>query len=118
MKKNKESQNLLELIPSKLCESIVEEGKEFVLLPKFPSKFGRKFLMPIFKNPFVKVELDEIGRFIWSLVDGKKDIYEISELAKEHFGDKIEPVYERVGKFFSMMKMSSIVEFKDEVNRL
>jgi len=112
MKKNKESKNLLEIIPSKLCESVVEEGKEYVLLPKFPSKFGRKFIMPVLSKPYAKVELDEIGVFIWAQIDGEKNIYDICQIAKEHFGDKIDPVFDRVGKFFSYLKLSVMVEFK------
>lgn len=114
MKKKEDSKNLLELIPSKLCDSVFEGEKEFILLPKFPSKFGRKFIMPILTKPFLKIELDEIGTYIWNTVDGEKNVYEICEMAKNHFGDKVEPVYERVGKFFSMMKLSSVVEFIDE----
>ncbi len=111
---NVKSQNLLELIPSKLCEWEEHDGKVFVLIPRFSNKFGKKYLLPLMKHPFNKLELDEIGSFIWHQIDGKKNIYEICELAASQFGDKIEPAFDRIGKFFSYLKLSKAVEFTNE----
>jgi hypothetical protein len=70
--------------------------------------------MPLMKHPFTEIELDETGSFVWSKIDGKRNIFEICELAKYEFGDKIEPVFDRVGKFFSYLKLSKALEFKNE----
>ena len=70
--------------------------------------------MPMLSKPYDKVELDEIGSFVWAQIDGKKNIYDICQIVKGHFGDKIEPVFDRVGKFFSYLKLSVMVEFKNE----
>lgn len=46
------------------------------------------------------IHLEEFGSYIWPLIDGQKDIGAIGELVEEHFGEKANPVYERLSKYF------------------
>ena len=109
---NKE-RNLLELIPEKVCESTIdEEGKVIILAPRFKSKLGKKIFEPIIKKKHVKIHLDKIGTFVWKEIDGKKDVFAISENLKKEFGEKVEPVYERIGKFIAIMKVNGFIKLK------
>ena len=40
-----------------------------------------------------------MGSFIWSLIDGKRTIYDIALLVKEKYGDKAEPLYNRLVQY-------------------
>ena len=58
----------------------------------------------LFKKPRIsQIHLDEMGNFIWPLIDGERSVYDIAVLVKEHFGDKAEPLYDRLCKYISML---------------
>ena len=100
---NKET-NLLELIPIRISDwKDNDEGLITLILPKFKSKIGKLFAS-LFKNPMYEVKLDAIGAFLWKECDGKNNIYDISQDMVKEFGDDIEPVYERIKIFVTMLK--------------
>lgn len=69
----------------------------------------------LFKKPKVSfVHLDEMGSFIWPLIDGETDIIRIGELVKEHFGEKAEPLYERLAKYFKILESYGFVLFESQ----
>ena len=68
----------------------------------------------LFKKPKVSyIHLDETGNFIWPLLDGEKDIIEIGKAVKEHFGDKAEPLYERLSKYIQTLEGYGFIEFNE-----
>ncbi len=74
--------------------------------------FFNRLLQKIAKKPPVSyVHLDENGSFVWQCIDGKRDIVEIGKLVEEHFGEKANPVYERLLKFIAMLEASGFIEF-------
>ncbi len=58
------------------------------------------------------IHLEEFGSFIWPLIDGEKDIIKIGELVEEHFGEKANPVYERLSKYFWTLENYGFVTLK------
>ena len=73
-----------------------------------------RFAQLVFKKPKVSfIHLEEMGSFLWPLFDGEKTIYEIGELVKEHFGEKSEPLYERLTKYIKTLESYKFIEFKD-----
>ncbi len=57
----------------------------------------------------MKIDLDEIGSFCWKLIDGERNVGEITEIAKENFKEKIEPAEERVSLFFKQLHKGGLV---------
>lgn len=58
-----------------------------------------------FHRPEVsQIHLDEMGNFIWPLIDGERSIYEIAQQVKNQFGEKANPLYERLIQYLSMLK--------------
>ena len=47
-------------------------------------------------------------------MDGEKDIVKIGEIVKEHFGEKAEPLYERLATFFKILDSYSFVKWNNE----
>ena len=69
----------------------------------------------LFKKPKISyVHLDETGSFVWPLIDGETDLIHIGELVKEHFGEKAEPLYERLAKYFKILESYRFISFKKE----
>lgn len=110
MKKN---ENYLERIPRR-PERIdwTQENDGMVTLHVENKGFFNRLLQKIAKKPKVShIHLDEIGSFVWPLIDGKKNIIEIGVPVEEHFGEKVKPTYERLAKFFKVLEECKFVEW-------
>jgi len=106
--------NLLDLTPVQNIESKQKEGGFYVLLkPKFTHPLLIKHLLPRLKNPYFKIKLDEIGSFIWNLCDGKNTVKDIGNLLRERFGERVEPLYDRIGLFFQNLEKNKFITFKN-----
>ena len=116
MKKKKEviSQNYLEKIPSR-PEHIKWNADEngIVTLDIENTGFMNRMAQKLFRKPKVShIHLDEMGSFVWPLLDGEKNIIELGELVKERFGDKANPLYERLAKYFQILDSYQFIEWK------
>ncbi len=59
----------------------------------------------VFKKPKISyVHLDEMGSFIWPLLDGEKDITALGNPVNAHFGEKAYPLYERLVKYLQILE--------------
>ena len=73
----------------------------------------KKITQKLLKKPeYTQVHLDENGSFVWPLIDGEKNIIELGVLVKEQFGEKAEPLYPRLAKFFQILESYGFVSFK------
>ena len=69
------------------------------------------------KPRYSYIELDDFGTFVWHSIDGVRSIYDIGQLVKEHFGDKAEPLYERLCYFIKMLHMNQFIVYMNKINR-
>ena len=116
MKEKKQKKNYLDRIPvhSDKIGWQKEDGEKISLLIENKGVFNRLF-QKFFKKPKVSyIHLDEMGSFIWLLIDGEKNVYEISEAVKERFGDDCEPLYERLIKYLEMLSGCGFIIWKNE----
>ncbi|MFH1198463.1 MAG: PqqD family protein [bacterium] len=80
------------------------------------SLFDRIFFRSQLNKPH-KIDLDEIGSFIWKLCDGKNPIGEIIINAKLQFGEKIEPAEQRVLLFINKMYSTKFIHlYKKQIS--
>lgn len=69
----------------------------------------------VFKKPKQsEIALDNIGSFVWKQLDGNKNLFEVAQNMKAEFGDKANPVYERLIKFVEIMRDNKFVKLKEE----
>ena len=67
----------------------------------------------LFKKPKISyVHLDEMGSFVWPLLDGEKNIIDLGKLVEAQFGEKANPLYERLAKYFQILHSYGFVTFK------
>ncbi len=67
----------------------------------------------LFRKPKISyIHLEEIGSFVWPLIDGEKDIFALGEAVKEHFGEKADPLYPRLVKYFEILQNYKFINFK------
>ncbi len=110
--------NLLDLTPYRIMDDEMEDGMVNVLLPRFNSRFWGPKLQPLLAphKKFIKIKLDEFGSETWMLMDGKTSVGQIAEKLREKFGDRIEPVHDRLGRFISMMYEQRYISFNELKN--
>ena len=71
-----------------------------------------KVAQKLLKKPKVSyVHLDEFGSSVWQLIDGYKNIIEIGKLFEEKFGDKANPLYERLAKYFQILDSYGFIKW-------
>lgn len=111
--KNKKNENYLEKIPVRSAEikwSADEKGN--VTLDIENKGLANRIAQVLLKKPKVShIHLDEMGSFVWPLIDGEKTIIQIGEDVKEHFGEKAEPLYERLAKYFQILASNGFVRW-------
>lgn len=112
--KNFSEINYLELTPIRSYSHILEdENKVSVLVPRFTNKILVKYLVPRLKSPDIKVKLDKFGSAAWLKADGSKNVQNICDELFNEFGEEINPVVERVTKFYSQLYQYQFISFKE-----
>ncbi len=72
-----------------------------------------KIAQRLFKKPKISyIHLDETGSFVWPLIDGEKNIIELGRYVEEKFGEKANPLYERLSKYFQILESYKFIYFK------
>lgn len=92
---------------------INSEGKIDVLVPRFSDKVFGKLLQPRLKNKYIKANLDEFGSATWQFINGSNSVTRIGELLTEKFGEKIQPVYDRLTLFLTQLYNAGFISFKE-----
>lgn len=89
----------------KVCENIEYKVNNIgivIVLEKQDHKIQRFFRKLKFKIPLYKeIQLDEISSTVFLQIDGCKTVKEIGVNLKEKFGDKVDPLYERLLVFLN-----------------
>lgn len=113
-KKKVIEENFLEKIPSHkegLGYSISDDGN--VTLEMENKGAMNRIAQVIFRKPKTSyIHLEEFGSFIWPLIDGKKNIIEIGKEVESHFGEKANPLYERLATYFQTLESYGFVDLK------
>ena len=111
-KKQKNKENYLERIPKRPEKYAYTIGEDGIVTLEIENKgVFNKIAQKFFKKPKISyVHLDEMGSFIWPLIDGERSIMTIGEMVKEHFGEKAEPLYSRLVGYIQMLENSDLIE--------
>lgn len=107
----KKSVNYLDLVPrinKDLNWKTKEDGK--VILIRENKGITDRIASFLYGAPKeTKISLDEYGNFIWPLIDGKNSVYIIALKVKEKYGDKAEPLYDRICQYFKTLQANNFI---------
>ena len=105
MSNKKESSNYLDFIPkhNPNVKFEIDSKNQVTILKENRGPFNFMAQLLLRKPKVSQIHLDEMGNFIWPLIDGKRTIMDISVLVKDHFGDKAEPLYNRLVAYMKML---------------
>ena len=112
--KKKGTENYLEFVPMREPGLAWTAGEKGIVTLQIENKgFFNKLAQKFFKKPPISyVHFDEFGSFVWQITDGKRDIAELGEDVKTKFGEKAEPLYPRLAKFFQILDSYGFAELK------
>ena len=111
MKKGKED-NFLNYIPIRKHDKFEEkDGKVKLIIShnKIPEIILRWLVK---KSKVSDVEFDELGSTVWLLIDGKNTVQDIGLKVKEKFGQKCEPVFDRLTPYLRYLDRRAWITFE------
>lgn len=107
---------MLAAVPQHAVEHVVREDGLFTLLrPKFTSP-RLQWLQRLIQRRHFKVRLDAVGTCLWAHMDGVRTGYELVEILRLAFGEKVEPADERTAKFLLQLVEGQFVRLKDNIH--
>ena len=108
--KNKE--NFLDYVfkvSDDLTWTLSESGEVIVEMENkgFTNRIAQRF----FKKPAVsKITLEGMGSFIFTIIDGKRSVYDLGLLVHEKFGEEAEPHYERLSVYMKQLEQVGFIK--------
>ncbi len=114
-KRQTESLNLLDLYPVRKVEwEEKKDGTVFLKKPKSGARMITWFIQKCGRSPFLRIHLDEFGTSVWHLCTGDRTVEDIGKVLHGRFGQKIEPVYDRLGAFIKMLAYEKCILYQDK----
>ncbi|MBQ4095797.1 MAG: PqqD family protein [Oscillospiraceae bacterium] len=112
---SKQKDNFLDYIPKHNSLFPYEKTSDGFIEIKMQNKgLVKKLTQVIMKKPkFTYVKLERFGSFVWEQIDGKRNVYDIGQLVKEHFGDDAEPVYERLCQYIKSLRTNGFIVYQN-----
>jgi len=107
----------LELVPKRICEHEKNNEIVTVLYFKKPTFIEKIFFRTLVNKPY-KIDLDEIGSFIWEQINASNNVNEITKLARANFGELIEPAENRVVQFIRQMHSTKLIMLFEKTSNL
>ena len=114
MKKKKTAENYLDRVPVRSGSvGWKADEKGIVTLEIENTGWANRIAQTLFFRPKISyVHLDELGSFVWPLIDGERDITELGKAVKERFGEEAEPLYPRLAQYFRILESYHFVTWK------
>ncbi len=110
MKKQTTSVNYLELKPSRnpLIKWSEENGAVTLELEN-KGVMNRIFQFLLKKPKISYIHLEEIGSFVWPILDGQKTVAALGLEVREKFGEKAEPLYQRLTQYLKILESHKFI---------
>lgn len=107
--------NYLDYIPviSEKNTWSVEEG--IVTIHMVHRGFYAAVAQKLFHRPRVShIHLEEMGSFIFPLLDGNRTVGEIAALVHDAFGETAEPLYERLVQYMKILHNNGFIRYVEK----
>ena len=117
MSKKKQSINYLDLIPQR-AETLrwhTDEATGLITLEVENTGVFNTIAQKVFHKPrTTQVHLDETCSYLWPLIDGRKTVAQLADCMKQQFGEKAEPLYPRIIKYFQIVESYHFIKFLNQ----
>jgi len=108
----KTQENYLDYIPVISAKNTWSQENGKVTIHMVNRGFYAAIAQKVFHRPRVShIDLDEMGSFIFPLLDGKRTIGDIALLVKAEFGEKAEPLYDRLVQYMKILHNNGFIRY-------
>lgn len=106
--------NYLDFIPVRCGTVICTAGSDgHVTVVRENRGFFNMMAQRFFGKPEkTYIHLDELGSFVLLCMDGTRTVYEISCIVRERFGEKAEPLFDRLVQYVRSLEAGGIIELQ------
>jgi len=110
------NEELLDVYPVHAMEFELKDGIVTLLyINPNPNYFEKTFFKEKLNKP-KKIDLDDVGSFVWTKCNGETKVSEIIELVQKEFGEKVKDAKERVTLFINQLNRNHLINlFKKEI---
>ena len=114
MRVSESSENYLEKVPVRPENIAWKQDENGLVTLEIKNKgIANRIAQKLLKKPKISyIHLDENGSFVWQIMDGEKNIVELGKEVEAKFGEKANPLYERLAKFFQILDSYGFVDWK------
>ncbi|MBO7208604.1 MAG: PqqD family protein [Clostridia bacterium] len=110
----KNNDNYLEKVPKKAQHISWSVKDDKVTLEIENKGVFNRIAQVLFKKPKISyVHLDEMGSFLWPLIDGEKNLIDLGKYVEIQFGDKAQPLYPRLAKYFQILDSYKFISWNE-----
>lgn len=60
------------------------------------------------------IHLDRYGSYLWQQINGQKDVGQLADDMREHFGEAAEPLYDRLIQYMQTLRNHRFVSFQEK----
>ena len=89
--------------PRRLLEWREEDGHCVLLRPRLGSSRVGRWVAGLAGDPHYRIRLDEVGTLVWKACDGETSLADIAWRMRDRFGDRVDPVDQRLARFVRKM---------------
>ena len=109
----KKKENYLDFIPVVNGQNTWDRGEDGVVTIHMVNRgFYNTLAQKLFHTPRVShIKLYEYGSFLWMRIDGVKTVGQLALELKEAYGEKAEPLYDRLVKYMQILRNNRFILF-------
>ena len=108
----KKTQNYLDLVPVKHPRNTWTDTGGIVTIHRVNRGACNRLAQALFDRPGVsRIDLDEVGSFLWRRMDGSRTVGDLAQALRAEFGDRAEPLYERLAAFLQCLRNNRCILF-------
>lgn len=109
----KKGENYLNYVPLHNPKHTWDEKNGIVTIHMIHRGFYPLIAQKFFHSPRVShIDLDVYGSFIWICMDGSRTVGQLAETMKAQFGEKAEPLYDRLVKYMQILRNNEFILFR------
>jgi hypothetical protein len=89
------------------------ERRVDVLIPRFRNVRLARLARRLGLHDY-RVHLDDVGSYVWDLLDGRRTVGELAAAVERRFGPRVDPVDERLPRFLQQMRRARMIELVEQ----
>ena len=108
----KKGENYLDFVPVTNPKNSWDAADGKVTIHMVHRGFYASIAQKVFHTPRVShIDLDEYGSYLWTQIDGQRTVGQLGDLLKLQFGDRAEPLYDRLVKYVQILHNNEFILF-------